>query len=68
MFNELIGWPLLIVLTNICLSGVSTALRSVLVEGDVMLGGLFPVHEAGRSNSQCGAIKPDQGLQRMIAM
>lgn len=43
-------------------------LRSVYVEGDIMLGGLFPVHEAGRNSTQCGAIKAEQGLQRMTAM
>ncbi|KAI6234680.1 hypothetical protein M3Y99_00787400 [Aphelenchoides fujianensis] len=35
---------------------------------DIMLGGLFPIHEAGRNATQCGGIKADQGLQRMIAM
>lgn len=30
--------------------------------------GLFPIHKSGRNNTQCGAIKADQGLQRMAAM
>ncbi|KAI6187146.1 Metabotropic glutamate receptor 6 [Aphelenchoides besseyi] len=50
------------------LTPLVTALRNVLVEGDIMLGGLFPIHEAGRNATQCGGIKADQGLQRMAAM
>ncbi len=40
----------------------------MLVRGDVLLGGLFPIHEAGRNGSHCGRIKADQGVQRMAAM
>lgn len=43
--------------------------RQVLVPGKIILGGLFPVHEAGRNAStQCGRIKADQGVQRLVAM
>ncbi|PAV56437.1 hypothetical protein WR25_06767 [Diploscapter pachys] len=39
------------------------------VPGELVLGGLFPIHEAGRNAThQCGKIKVDQGVQRMIAM
>ncbi|KIH60262.1 ligand-binding protein, receptor family [Ancylostoma duodenale] len=40
----------------------------VTVPGEIVLGGLFPIHEAGRNGSQCGKIKADQGVQRMVAM
>lgn len=36
--------------------------------GDILLGGLFPIHAGGRNASQCGRIKADQGVQRMVAM
>jgi hypothetical protein len=55
------------VLITLCFYSVN-GLRNVLVEGDIMLGGLFPIHEAGRNATQCGGIKADQGLQRMTAM
>uniref|UniRef100_A0AC34Q211 G-protein coupled receptors family 3 profile domain-containing protein n=1 Tax=Panagrolaimus sp. JU765 TaxID=591449 RepID=A0AC34Q211_9BILA len=46
----------------------TAAVRQVYLEGDIMIGGLFPIHEAGRNASQCGRIKADQGVQRMVAM
>lgn len=43
--------------------------REIFIPGDIILGGLFPIHEAGRNvSSQCGRIKADQGVQRMVAM
>ncbi|CAP37091.2 Protein CBR-MGL-3 [Caenorhabditis briggsae] len=43
--------------------------KQVTVPGQIVLGGLFPIHEAGRNAShQCGKIKADQGVQRMVAM
>ncbi|XP_070557632.1 metabotropic glutamate receptor 6-like [Ptychodera flava] len=40
---------------------------SVRLPGDVILGGLFPVHSAG-IGTPCGYIKEDQGIQRLEAM
>lgn len=40
---------------------------SVFIDGDIMLGGLFPVHER-RGSVPCGAIQADRGIQRMEAM
>lgn len=40
----------------------------VLVRGDILLGGLFPVHEAGLNGSECGLLKAAQGVQRLQAM
>ncbi|CAB3409053.1 unnamed protein product [Caenorhabditis bovis] len=43
--------------------------KQVTVPGQIVLGGLFPIHEAGRNGThQCGKIKADQGVQRMVAM
>ncbi|CAF0930826.1 unnamed protein product [Adineta ricciae] len=36
--------------------------------GDVILGGLFPVHEYGNSRETCGAISEFRGIQRLEAM
>lgn len=42
--------------------------RGIYAQGDIMIGGLFPVHEEGHSDS-CGAkINPDRGIQRLEAM
>uniref|UniRef100_A0AC35ESF6 Receptor ligand binding region domain-containing protein n=1 Tax=Panagrolaimus sp. PS1159 TaxID=55785 RepID=A0AC35ESF6_9BILA len=46
----------------------ASAVRQVHLSGDIILGGLFPIHAAGRNASQCGTIKADQGVQRMVAM
>ncbi|CAJ0932728.1 unnamed protein product, partial [Mesorhabditis belari] len=45
-----------------------SGVRQVLVPGQIVLGGLFPIHEAGRNGTGCGRIKAEQGLQRMAAM
>lgn len=42
--------------------------RQVFLKGDIMLGGLFPVHEAGLNGSECGILKAAQGVQRLQAM
>ncbi|CAF1479223.1 unnamed protein product [Adineta steineri] len=36
--------------------------------GDVILGGLFPVHEYGSPREPCGAISEFRGIQRLEAM
>ena len=39
------------------------------VKGDVVFGGLFPIHSKGDSNTQvCGKINSDRGIQRAEAM
>lgn len=35
-------------------------------EGDIIIGGLFPVHK--KDGARCGEIQPDRGLQRLEAM
>ncbi|CAJ0572481.1 unnamed protein product, partial [Mesorhabditis spiculigera] len=39
----------------------------VVIPGQIVLGGLFPIHAAGNGTA-CGPIKAEQGLQRMVAM
>uniref|UniRef100_A0A1I7T1Y4 G_PROTEIN_RECEP_F3_4 domain-containing protein n=1 Tax=Caenorhabditis tropicalis TaxID=1561998 RepID=A0A1I7T1Y4_9PELO len=58
-----------LLLTFLCLFRLNSSVKQVTVPGQIVLGGLFPIHEAGRNAShQCGKIKADQGVQRMVAM
>lgn len=41
--------------------------KKAIMEGDVMLGGLFPIHQKG-VKTRCGAINKDRGVQRLEAM
>ena len=41
---------------------------SAFVEGDIILGGLFPVHEHGSGIEPCGRVQMERGIQRMEAM
>uniref|UniRef100_T1K818 Uncharacterized protein n=1 Tax=Tetranychus urticae TaxID=32264 RepID=T1K818_TETUR len=36
--------------------------------GDINIGGLFPMHDAGDEQHLCGSIKEGKGIQRMEAM
>nr|CDJ81180.1 Extracellular ligand-binding receptor and GPCR domain containing protein [Haemonchus contortus] len=60
------GWGTILLLLYF-ITNASTV-RQVTVPGEIVLGGLFPIHEAGRNGSHCGKIKADQGVQRMVAM
>uniref|UniRef100_S4RS52 Receptor ligand binding region domain-containing protein n=1 Tax=Petromyzon marinus TaxID=7757 RepID=S4RS52_PETMA len=43
--------------------------RSIRIEGNVSIGGLFPVHARGPGGlSPCGDIKKEKGVQRLEAM
>ncbi|GCB59986.1 hypothetical protein scyTo_0012650 [Scyliorhinus torazame] len=42
--------------------------HSIRLEGDIILGGLFPVHSRGQSGAPCGEIKKEKGIHRMEAM
>ena len=42
--------------------------KEVKMEGDIVLGGLFPMHEMGQGGDLCGAIKEEKGIQRLEAM
>ena len=50
-------------------TGYSTeAKRGVAVEGELMIGGLFPVHQKGDGAEDCGKINAQRGIQRLEAM
>ncbi|XP_078517792.1 metabotropic glutamate receptor 7 [Lissotriton helveticus] len=42
--------------------------HSIRLEGDITLGGLFPVHGRGTLGLPCGDIKREAGVQRLEAM
>uniref|UniRef100_A0A8C8RNM8 Metabotropic glutamate receptor 3 n=1 Tax=Pelusios castaneus TaxID=367368 RepID=A0A8C8RNM8_9SAUR len=49
--------------------GYSTvAKKEISTEGDLVIGGLFPVHEKGSSIEECGKINEHRGIQRLEAM
>lgn len=42
--------------------------REIRIEGDLVLGGLFPVHEKGAGVEECGRVNEARGIQRLEAM
>lgn len=49
-------------------SATGTQPHSIKIEGDITLGGLFPVHARGPAGVPCGEIKKEKGIHRMEAM
>ncbi|KAG8451035.1 hypothetical protein GDO86_003350 [Hymenochirus boettgeri] len=43
-------------------------LNSVRIDGDIILGGLFPVHGRGSDGRACGELKKEKGIHRLEAM
>ena len=50
--------------------GVGDAHRLIRIPGDIVFGGLFPMHEhlPGSPDYPCGALKVEKGIQRVEAM
>ncbi|KAG7454318.1 hypothetical protein MATL_G00258420 [Megalops atlanticus] len=44
------------------------ARKDIKIDGDLVLGGLFPVHEKGLGADECGRVNEDRGVQRLEAM
>ncbi|XP_072257847.1 metabotropic glutamate receptor 3 [Pyxicephalus adspersus] len=42
--------------------------KEIKIEGDLVLGGLFPINEKGSGSEECGRINEDRGIQRLEAM
>lgn len=42
--------------------------KEITIEGDMVIGGLFPVHEKGNGLEDCGKINEHRGIQRLEAM
>uniref|UniRef100_A0A8C8J4G3 G-protein coupled receptors family 3 profile domain-containing protein n=2 Tax=Oncorhynchus tshawytscha TaxID=74940 RepID=A0A8C8J4G3_ONCTS len=45
-----------------------THLNSIRIDGDISLGGLFPVHSRGNEGKACGELKKEKGIHRLEAM
>ncbi|KAM9327047.1 metabotropic glutamate receptor 6-like [Gastrophryne carolinensis] len=46
----------------------NTQPHSIKIDGDITLGGLFPVHAKGPAGIPCGEVKKEAGVHRMEAM
>ncbi|KAF5893012.1 metabotropic glutamate receptor 8-like [Clarias magur] len=42
--------------------------HSIRIDGDIILGGLFPVHARGERGVPCGELKKEKGIHRLEAM
>ena len=42
--------------------------KKIRLEGEIIFGGLFPMHEKGKNGENCGMIKKEKGIQRLEAM
>ncbi|KAL2091202.1 hypothetical protein ACEWY4_013465 [Coilia grayii] len=60
-------WLLLLLLPP-SLAHQRTVSHSIKIEGDITLGGLFPVHSKGPAGVTCGDIKKEKGIHRLEAM
>ncbi|XP_064084977.1 metabotropic glutamate receptor 8-like isoform X2 [Macrobrachium nipponense] len=58
---------LLVALTRRTQAGNPDKNKMVKIDGDVIFGGMFPMHERGL-DEPCGSIKEEKGIQRMEAM
>ncbi|KAJ3603419.1 hypothetical protein NHX12_031161 [Muraenolepis orangiensis] len=61
-------WLVQAVLQDLTGSQEVYAPHSIRMEGDVTLGGLFPVHARGVPGIPCGDIKKENGIHRLEAM
>ncbi|XP_074791969.1 metabotropic glutamate receptor 4 isoform X2 [Natator depressus] len=43
-------------------------MNSIRLDGDITLGGLFPVHGRGTEGKACGELKKEKGIHRLEAM
>lgn len=74
--NSALYWTVHILLLELLIPGVlpnisrlpPTAKREIIIEGDLVIGGLFPVHEKGDGTEDCGKINEERGIQRLEAM
>ncbi|KYN05154.1 Metabotropic glutamate receptor, partial [Cyphomyrmex costatus] len=72
--HQRVPWPLLLLTLSLQrLTSLSTAQsrsynEAVLIPGDIVLGGLFPVHEKGGGPTACGPNIYHRGMQRLEAM
>ncbi|CAG5984105.1 unnamed protein product, partial [Menidia menidia] len=61
-------WVLLAGVGRVSRAQQGTQPQSIKIEGDITLGGLFPVHSRGPVGVACGEIKREKGIHRLEAM
>uniref|UniRef100_A0A8C5SLS6 Glutamate metabotropic receptor 6 n=1 Tax=Laticauda laticaudata TaxID=8630 RepID=A0A8C5SLS6_LATLA len=65
---EFTNFPLFWFLSLWALRSSPGWVHSQAIEGDITLGGLFPVHSRGPAGVPCGEVKKEKGIHRMEAM
>ncbi|XP_066579760.1 metabotropic glutamate receptor 3 [Amia ocellicauda] len=53
---------------QLAFSDTSFIRKEIKIDGDLVLGGLFPIHEKGVGMDECGRINEERGIQRLEAM
>jgi hypothetical protein len=68
--EALMGPLALLLLVAVARADLDVERKLIRIRGDVILGGIFPMHEqvSGRSDMPCGAVKEEKGMQRLEAM
>ena len=69
-------WLLHVLLLELLIRGVlpsisrlpPAAKHEIILDGDLVIGGLFPVHHKGEGTEDCGKINEERGIQRLEAM
>ncbi|KAE8297944.1 Metabotropic glutamate receptor 7 [Larimichthys crocea] len=61
-------WALLVGISPGSWAQQGTQPQSIKIEGDITLGGLFPVHSRGPAGVPCGEVKREKGIHRLEAM
>ncbi|XP_005796968.1 metabotropic glutamate receptor 2-like isoform X1 [Xiphophorus maculatus] len=68
-------WPFHMFLLEVLIPGALPFIRlphlakpELRIDGDLVIGGLFPVHEKGEGTEDCGKINEERGIQRLEAM
>uniref|UniRef100_A0A8I5ZT60 Glutamate metabotropic receptor 2 n=1 Tax=Rattus norvegicus TaxID=10116 RepID=A0A8I5ZT60_RAT len=64
--ESLLGFLALLLLWGAVAEG--PAKKVLTLEGDLVLGGLFPVHQKGGPAEECGPVNEHRGIQRLEAM
>ncbi|TRZ00952.1 hypothetical protein DNTS_001200 [Danionella cerebrum] len=68
MSSIFLGMTLVLLGAGILKSRGDSPRREIKIDGDLVLGGLFPIHEKGMGMDECGRINEDRGIQRLEAM
>ncbi|XP_076863277.1 glutamate receptor, metabotropic 6b [Brachyhypopomus gauderio] len=61
-------WAVVLGFSTESWASVDVPPHSIKIEGDITLGGLFPIHARGPAGVPCGEIKKEKGIHRMEAM